>query len=166
MASTLMKKKKNSHGKKSNQIVIGPIWWRQLCFSLFILILGLFFAFVSTFGELASWVGTLVMISLAILNFLDQLVSWSSLRIDKSGYKLQTWWRRKNYAHYEIKDFETREYAQRKLIVVILKQNVVQRSDQSSEVVPFPCAFGRPVEEVLGILRSNLDKSPRSRESS
>ncbi len=158
---TLMKSKKISHGNKFNKIIIGPIWWRQLCFSLFIFILGLFFAFVSSFGELASWVGTLLMISLAMLNFLDQLISWSSLRIDKSGYKLQTWWRRKKYAHHEIKDFETREYAQRKLIVVILKQSYAQKYGLSSEVIPFPCTFGRPVEEVLEKLRSNLDKTPR-----
>lgn len=164
MASVLipMKKKKTTRVKRSaDVVVVKPIWWRQFFFSLFIFVLSFYFAFVSKFGELTSWVLFLVSASIALLNFIDQLCSWSSLRIDKDGYFLRTWWRKKKFAHYEIKDFDTREYAGRKLIVVRLKENFVEKIGQGEEIIPFPCTFGRPVEEVLAKLKNNLDKSPK-----
>ena len=91
----------------------------------------------------------------------ESLVNVKEAYLDKDGYFLRTWWRKKKFAHYEIKDFDTREYAGRKLIVVRLKENFVEKIGQGEEIIPFPCTFGRPVEEVLAKLKNNLDKSPK-----
>ena len=151
-----MKKDQLSREIQNTKVLIKPIWWRQSLFSLFILVLGFYFAFVSYFGEFASWFGMLTFVTFAVLNFLELLCSWSCLRIDDDGYFLRTWWRRKGFAHHEIKDFETREYANRKLIVVLLKEKLVQETVQEGETIPFPCTFGRPAEEVLELLKKNL----------
>ena len=62
--------------------VIKPIWWRQACFTLFLLVVAGFFAVVTKFGLIFSWVGTLFMALMTLLSVLDQIFEWSRLKID------------------------------------------------------------------------------------
>lgn len=106
-----------------------------------------------------SWLITLVMLISATLNLLDQILSWSRLKIDHNGYDLRTWWSRKKYAHQEIKSFELDHYMHRQLIFINFKKSKDSTSEKLS--LPFPCAFGRPVEDIFEILKKSLDKTPR-----
>ena len=99
-------------------VIIKSVWWRQLCFSLFILICGIFFAFVDFLGIIGGWIGTLSLLIFAFLNLGDQLIGWSRLKIDQDGYDLRTWWTRKKFLHQEIERFDLQEFLKKKLIVV------------------------------------------------
>lgn len=140
-------------------ILVKPIWWRQLGFTLFLLVCAFFFALVNFLGTFLSWLITLFMLVSATLNLLDQIFTWSRLKIDHNGYDLRTWWSRKKYSHQEIKSFELDKYMHRQLIVINFKNPKGTNSDRLS--LPFPCAFGRSVEDVLKVLRKSLDKTPR-----
>ena len=93
-----------------------------------------------------------------LLNLFDQLFCWSRLKIDREGYDLRTWWIRKKFAHYEIKSFELGQYMHRKLIVIQLKKSKTR--PEHMQRVPFPCSFGRAVDEVLSELNDSLEKRP------
>ena len=110
-------------------------------------------------GPVAGWIITVLVLVFAILNFADQLLSWSRLKIDRDGFDLRTWWGRKKVPHQNIQSFECEEYMNRKLIMVKLKSPVGDK--EASKEIPFPCAFGRPVDEVIKVLRDGLDKTPR-----
>lgn len=140
-------------------ILVKPIWWRQLGFTSFLLVCAFFFALVNFLGTFLSWLITLFMLVSATLNLLDQIFTWSRLKIDHNGYDLRTWWSRKKYSHHEIKSFELDKYMHRQLIVINFKNPKGTNSDRLS--LPFPCAFGRSVEDVLKVLRKSLDKTPR-----
>ncbi len=101
---------------------------------------------------------TIIMLLAGVLNLGDQLITWSRLKIDQDGYDLRTWWTRKKIPHQAIRDFELDEYMSRKLIMVCLRSG---KGTSGNSRRPFPCAFGRPVDEVFSILRDNLDKTPR-----
>lgn len=145
--------------KDREVILIKPILWRQLGFTFFLFLCAVFFAFINFLGTVASWIVTVLMLVSAILNLADQLITWSRLRIDSQGYDLRTWWGRKKIAHKDIQSFELDEYMHRKLIFV--KFRTSKKSSGKKENVPFPCAFGRPVEDVYKVLEENLDKTPK-----
>jgi len=140
-------------------VIIKSVWWRQLCFSLFILICGIFFAFVDFLGIIGGWIGTLSLLIFAFLNLGDQLIGWSRLKIDQDGYDLRTWWTRKKFLHQEIDRFDLQEFLKKKLIVVLLKERSGDYAN--SEPIPFPCSFGRPVDEIYEVVKSSLDTTPR-----
>ena len=148
-----------SDRRKGYPILIKPIWWRQLCFTFFLLICAIFFAFINFLGTFLSWLITLLMLLSAALNLLDQILSWSRLKIDHKGYDLRTWWTRKRYGHQEIKSFELDHYMHRPLIFINFKKS--KDLERGKLSLPFPCAFGRPVEEIFKILQKSLDKTPR-----
>tara|TARA_B100000886_G_scaffold259871_1_gene184739 strand:- start:335 stop:805 length:471 start_codon:yes stop_codon:yes gene_type:complete len=145
--------------KRKDFIVIKPIWWRQLGFTLFLFICSIYFAFMDFLGPVAGWIITVLALLISILNFADQLLTWSRLRIDRDGFDLRTWWGRKKVPHQNIESFEWEEYMNRKLIMVRLRSRV--GDEQAGKEIPFPCAFGRPVDEVIKVLRDGLDKTPR-----
>jgi hypothetical protein len=145
--------------KTKDFIVIKPIWWRQLGFTLFLFICSIYFAFMDFLGPLAGWIITVLVLVISILNFADQLLTWSRLRIDRDGFDLRTWWGRKKVPHQNIQSIEWEEYMNRKLIILRLKSPVGDKEEKKE--IPFPCAFGRPVDEVIKVLRDGLDKTPR-----
>ena len=110
-------------------------------------------------GPVAGWIITVVVLVISILNFADQLLTWSRLRIDRDGFDLRTWWGRKKVPHQNIQSIEWEEYMNRKLIILRLKSPVGDKEEKKE--IPFPCAFGRPVDEVIKVLRDGLDKTPR-----
>ena len=110
-------------------------------------------------GPVAGWIITVAVLVISILNFADQLLTWSRLRIDRDGFDLRTWWGRKKVPHQNIESFEWEEYMNRKLIMVRMRSPIGE--EQASKEIPFPCAFGRPVDEVIKVLRDGLDKTPR-----
>ena len=150
-------------GRDKSVTVIKPVAWRQLGFVVFLLLCGFFFAFIDFLGLAVSWAGTVVLTLAGLLNLFDHLFEWSRLKIDRNGYHLRGWWRRESFRHDEIDGFETQDYANRKLIVIKLKSKANEAGDESCAKVPFPCAFGRPVDGVLEILSGNLDKTPGKR---
>ena len=96
-----------------------------------------------------------------MLSFLDQLLQLSLLRIDAHGYDLRTWLKRQKYRHEEIESFSSRAYLNRQLIILQLKQHAVEKLQLQDPEIPFPCSFGRPVDDVLALLKKSLDKTPR-----
>ena len=146
-------------------IVIKPIGWRQACFTLFLLVVAGFFAVVTRFGPIFSWVGTLFMALMTLLSVLDQIFEWSRLKIDRNGYSLRGWFRRQHFAHHEIEDFKIHEFAGKKLLTVELKDHARESRNLPDEPIPFPCCFGRPVDQVLQIVRPTIDRTPRPRSS-
>ena len=110
------------------------------------------------FGPVAGWIITIVVLVISMLNFVDQLLTWSRLRIDRDGFDLRTWWGRKKVPHQNIETFELKEYLNRKLITIKLSGPI---GDSEATEIPFHCAFGRPVDEVIQVLRDGLDKTPR-----
>lgn len=156
-------KKKANQKIRSRCTIIKPIWWRQFAFSSFLLVCAIFFAFVESFGLVVGWTGMILFLLLALLNFLDQAFTWSRLRIDRHGFHLRSWWHRKKYQHHEIEDFELDEYARRKLIIIRLRGTKGFSENSEDDRVPFPCTFGRSVEEVYKTLRSNLLKGGASK---
>ncbi len=143
-------------------IVIKPVWWRQACFTLFLFILAIFFSFVGYFGPLFSWAGTIFMTLVSVLSLLDQIFEWSRLRIDREGYSLRGWFRNQFFAHHEIKDFKIVEFTGKKLLAVEFKDQVRKDRGLTDQPIPFPCCFGRSIDEVFKTVRSAIDRTPRS----
>ena len=146
-------------------MVIKPIGWRQACFTLFLLVVAAFFAVVNRFGPVVSWVGTLLTGLVCMLSLLDQIFEWSRLKIDERGYSLCGWFRNLWIDHHEIVDFHLVEFAGKKLLAVELKKEARLARNLDDQPLPFPCSFGRPSEEVLTILRSQINRTPRARSS-
>ena len=138
-----------------------PVWWRQVGLTLFLFLCGFFFAFVDYVGPIISWVCTIIFGILFLLSLLDQLVEWSRLRINEDGYDLRTWFKRQRFRHEEIDFFSSQTYLNRQLIILNLRKQALEKFKLEDPELPFPCAFGQPVEDVLGILQASLDKTPK-----
>ena len=144
-------------------VVIKPIWWRQACFTLFLLVVTGFFAVITRFGPVFSWVGTIFVGLMSLLNLLDQIFEWSRLKIDQNGFWLRGWFRNQRIPHHEIKEFKIVEFAGKKLLTVELIGSAYDSRKISHQPIPFPCSFGRPVEEVCKIMQSKIDRTPKPR---
>ena len=155
-----MKKTKGIR-KGDHAVIIKAVWWRQAALTLFLFVCGFFFAFIDYVGPIISWVSTILFGILFLLSLLDQLVKWSRLRIDEEGYDLRTWFKRQRFRHEEIDSFSSQTYLNRQLIVLKLRKQALEKFKLEDSEVPFPCAFGRPVEDVLKQLQGSLDKTPR-----
>ena len=155
-----MKKTKGIR-KGDDAVIIKAVWWRQAALTLFLFVCGFFFAFIDYVGPIISWVSTILFGILFLLSLLDQLVKWSRLRIDEEGYDLRTWFKRQRFRHEEIDSFSSQTYLNRQLIVLKLRKQALEKFKLEDPEVPFPCAFGRPVEDVLKQLQDSLDKTPR-----
>ena len=155
-----MKKTKGIR-KGDHAVIIKAVWWRQAALTLFLFVCGFFFAFIDYVGPIISWVSTILFGILFLLSLLDQLVKWSRLRIDEEGYDLRTWFKRQRFRHEEIDSFSSQTYLNRQLIVLKLRKHALEKFKLEDPEVPFPCAFGRPVEDVLKQLKDSLDKTPR-----
>ena len=155
-----MKKTKGIR-KGDHAVIIKAVWWRQAALTLFLFVCGFFFAFIDYVGPIISWVSTILFGILFLLSLLDQLVKWSRLRIDQEGYDLRTWFKRQRFRHEEIDSFSSQTYLNRQLIVLKLRKQALEKFKLEDPEVPFPCAFGRPVEDVLKQLQDSLDKTPR-----
>ena len=142
-------------------VIIKAVWWRQAALTLFLFVCGFFFAFIDYVGPIISWVSTILFGILFLLSLLDQLVKWSGLRIDEEGYDLRTWFKRQRFRHEEIDSFSSQTYLNRQLIVLKLRKQALEKFKLEDPEIPFPCAFGRPVEDVLKKLQDSLDKTPR-----
>jgi hypothetical protein len=138
-----MKKNKGIR-KGDDPVIIKAVVWRQSALTLFLFVCGFFFAFIDYVGPVVSWVCTILFGILFVLCLMDQLVQWSRLRIDENGYDLRTWFKRQKYRHEEIESFSSQIY------------HKLQEPE-----IPFPCSFGRSVEDVLAQLQKSLDKTPR-----
>jgi hypothetical protein len=149
--------------QKRKFVVVKPIGWRQACFTLFLLVVAAFFAVVNRFGPVVSWVGTLLTGLVCLLSLLDQVFEWSRLKIDERGYSLRGWFRNLWIDHHEIVDFHLVEFAGKKLISVELKKEARLARNLDDQPLPFPCCFGRPSEEVLTIVRTHINRTPRAR---
>ena len=145
--------------------MVKPIGWRQACFTLFLLVVAAFFAVVNRFGPVVSWVGTLLTGLICLLSLLDQIFEWSRLKIDDRGYSLRGWFRNLWIDHHEIVDFQLVEFAGKKLLSVELKKDARLARNLDDQPLPFPCCFGRPVEDVLKIVRAQINRKPRARSS-
>jgi hypothetical protein len=155
-----MKKTKGIR-KGDDAVIIKAVWWRQAALTLFLFVCGFFFAFIDYVGPIISWVSTILFGILFLLSLLDQLVKWSRLRIDEEGYDLRTWFKRQRFRHEEIDSFSSQTYLNRQLIVLKLRKQALEKFELEDPEIPFPCAFGRPVEDVLKQLQDSLDKTPR-----
>ena len=155
-----MKKTKGIR-KGDDAVIIKAVWWRQAALTLFLFVCGFFFAFIDYVGPIISWVSTILFGILFLLSLLDQIVKWSRLRIDEEGYDLRTWFKRQRFRHEEIDSFSSQTYLNRQLIVLKLRKQALEKFKLEDPEVPFPCAFGRPVEDVLKQLKDSLDKTPR-----
>ena len=154
--------KKTKGIRKGDQpVVVKPVWWRQVALTLFLFICGFFFAFVDYVGPIISWVCTIIFGILFLLSLLDQLVGWSRLRINEDGYDLRTWFKRQRFRHEEIDFFSSQTYLNRQLIILNLRKQALEKLELKNPELPFPCAFGQPVEDVLKILQASLSKTPR-----
>jgi len=141
---------------KGRDIVVKPIWWRQLALSLFLALLGAFFWMLTFKVEAFNWIAWVVFGVLATLSLLDQMFEWSRLRIDEKGYSLRGWFQRVEFRKDEVEEFVLKNYMNRDLILVRLTdQAALDRSLENCEI-PFPCTFGRPAVEVLESLRNTL----------
>lgn len=145
-------------GRRKDVTVIKSVGWRQTGFTIFLLLCGFFFAFIDFLGLAVSWAGTVILTLAGLLNLFDQLFEWSRLKIDGEGYHLRGWWSRQSFRHQEIESFETEEYAKRKLIVLVLKPKAQAERGLEDPLVVFPCAFGRPVDQVIETLKGSLKK--------
>ena len=142
-------------------IVIKAVFWRQSALTLFLLVCAVVFAFIDYVGPVISWVCTILFGILFVLSLLDQLLQWSRLRIDETGYDLRTWFKRQRYRHEEIESFTSQTYLNRELIILKFRQLALEKYNLDEAEIPFPCAFGRPVEDVLKQLQKSIDKTPR-----
>ena len=140
-------------------IVIRPIWWRQLAFTLFLFLMGFFFTAFDFGLEIVNNGLMAVFGVVAMLNLLDQLFTWSRLRIDANTYSLRSWFRRIELRRDEVEDFIYSEYLRRQLIVVKLTESAALERGLPKPEIPFPCAFGRSADEVLETLRGTLPKA-------
>ena len=66
------------------------------------------------------------------------------------------------FAHYEIENFEIVEYAGKKLLAANLSAGTRERLNLPDQPFPFPCSLA-VVDEVLPILNSSIDRTPRRR---
>lgn len=140
-------------------IVIRSIWWRQAAFTLFLFLMGLFFA-AFDFGQEIINNGLVALFGMvALLNLFDQLFIWSRLRIDANTYSLRSWFSRIELRRDEVDDFLYSEYMRRKLIVVKLTESAALERGLPKTEIPFPCAFGRSADDVLETLRGTLPKA-------
>ena len=98
----------------------------------------------------------------SLLSMLDQVFEWSRLKIDHQDSPCVDGSETKS-SHHEIEDFEILEFAGKRLLVVKLNDHARGIRNLPNQPVPFPCSFGRPIEEVLEILRSKIDRTPRPR---
>ena len=155
-----MKKTKGIR-KGEQPVVVKPVWWRQVALTLFLFLCGFFFAFVDYVGPIISWVCTIIFGILFLLSLLDQLVEWSRLQINEDGYDLRTWFKRQRFRHQEIDFFSSQTYLNRQLIILNLRKQALEKLELKNPELPFPCAFGQPVEDVLKILQASLSKTPR-----
>ena len=155
-----MKKSKGIR-KGDMPIIIRSIWWRQSALTLFLLVAALVFAFIDYVGPIISWICTVLFGLTFILSLLDQVFVWSRLRIDGDGYDLRTWFRRVKYRHQDIDSFTSQIYLNRELIILKLKKQAVEKYQLSQNEIPFPCSFGRIVEDIIKQLNKSLDKTPR-----
>lgn len=142
------------------------MFWRQMAYTLFLCLTAVFFSMVSYFGVIFSWFATIVFSILGILNVLDQLFEWSRLLINRDGYCYRGWWRKQHYRHEEIESFSSEIYAGRPLILVNLKKKALLNRGLRDEPIAFPCSFGRTIEDVLGLLKRSLDKTPKKSDKS
>jgi len=154
-------KKTKGFQKGNGPIVIKAVFWRQSALTLFLLVCTFVFAFIDYVGLLISWVCTILFGILFVLSLLDQLLQWSRLRIDETGYDLRNWFKRQRYRHEEIESFTSQTYLNRELIILKLRQQALEKYNLEESEMPFPCAFGRAVEDVLTQLQKSLDKTPR-----
>ena len=145
-------------GSQKDVAVIKPIGWRQIGFAIFLFLCGLFFAFVDFLGFAISLAGTVILTFAGLLNLFDQLFEWSRLKIDREGFHLRSWWIKQSFRHEEIQGFETEQYAGRKLVVLVLKPKAQANRGLEDSRIAFPCAFGRPVEQVIETLQVSLKK--------
>ena len=90
---------------------------------------------------------------LFLLSLLDQL-EWSRLKIDANGYDLRTWFNRQRFRHEEIDSFSSQTYLNRQLIILKLRKQALEKFSYEGLELPFQCAFGHPVEEVLKTLQN------------
>ena len=136
--------------------------------TLFLFVCGCSFALIDYkyVGLAVTWIITILFTILSLLSLLDQIVEWSRLRIDKNGYDLRTWFKRKQFRHEEIDSFSTQTYLNRQLIILKLRKQALEKFGYEDPDIPFPCAFGHPVEEVLKKLLKFHDKTPRKITSS
>ena len=140
-------------------IVVKPVWWRQFAFTLFLFLMGFFFA-AYDFGLAILNNGLIALFGVvAVLNLFDQLLVWSRLRIDSKGYSLRSWFRRIDLRRDEVEDFLRSEYMRRTLILVKLTKSATEERGLPKPEMPFPCAFGRPADEVFEILLETLPKA-------
>ena len=143
---------------KGRDIVVKPIWWRQLALSLFLALLSAFFWMLTFEVEAFNWIARVVFGVLATLSLLDQMFEWSRLRIDEQGYSLRGWFRRLELRKDEVEEFVLKNYMNRDLILVRLTEAAaLERSLENCEI-PFSCSFGRPPREVFETLTSSLKK--------
>jgi len=139
-------------------IVVKPIWWRQLAFSLFLLLLGAFFWMLTFKVEAFSWIGGVVCGVVGVLSLLDQMFERSRLRIDEKGYSLRGWFRRLELRKDEVEEFVLKNYMNRDLILVRLTETAALERSLENREIPFSCSFGRPVSDVFDTLTSSLKK--------
>jgi len=146
-------------------VIIKAVWWRQTCLTLFLFLVALFFSFVGKFGPLVSWVGTVLMAAVSLLSLLDQIFEWSRLKIDQNGFWLRGWFRNQRIPHHEIKGFKMVEFAGKKLLAVELIASAYDSRKIPHQPIPFPCSFGRSVEEVCEIVQSKIDRTPKPKKT-
>lgn len=147
--------RKQSQGR---DIVVKPIWWRQLAYSLFLVLLGAFFWMLTFEVEAFSWIGRVVFGVVGVLSLLDQMFEWSRLRIDEKGYSLRVWFRRLELRKDEVEEFVLKNYMNRDLILVRLTETAALERSLENREIPFSCSFGRPVRDVFETLTSSLKK--------
>ena len=137
--------------KEDGACVLKPVWWRQASFTLFLLLLWAFFYAVE-FKEGWGWLGWSARIlagATAGFGLFDQAFGWSRLRVDAHGCSLRGWFRRADLLWEELEAFELREYAYKPLVVARLTKKANRKRKATDGLLPYPCAFGRPAEEVF-----------------
>ncbi len=147
---------------ENKSVIIKPVFWRQSGFTLFLFVVAAFFSVIGYIGVFFSWLGMTIFFLLGLLNLLDQIFQWSRLKIDQKGYSYRGWWRRQHYKHEEIESFSSEIYAGRFLIMIKLRKKAMKLRGFEDKPIAFPCSFGRPVEDVLKVLREHHDKTPRT----
>ena len=151
----------SNSGKRSElRVVIKPVNWRQFAFTMFLFITA-FLLFCELYRSVFQLVRDDLFHCFWIIKFIGLVFEWSRLLINKDGYQLRGWWRKQHFRHEEIESFSSENYGGRKLITLHLKQKARDNRKLNHDPIPFPCTFGRPIEDVLSILRENLDKTPR-----
>ena len=137
--------------------------WRQACFTLFLLVLTGFFAVVTRFGPVFrldryNFYGPMTLLDM------DQIFEWSRLlKTDHRGYSFFVdGFGTKGLNILKSMIFNTVEFAGKKLLTVILKVACSEKENSLISRFLFP-VYGQPIEEVLKIIRSQIDRTPRRR---